>query len=217
MSTIKSAVSVGLALVMFAGSSVQIWAQSLSQPADLARVSIEDLLKIEITSVSKKEQRAEDVPAALFVITQDDIRRSGLRSLPELFRLVPGMQVAQVNSSSWAVSARGFNDLFSNKLLVLIDGRTTYVRAFSGTFWDSEDLLLEDIERIEVIRGPGGTAWGANAVNGVINIITKSATDTQGTRVEMGAGTFDRGQASVRYGGSHGQLSYRLFSQWSDH
>ena len=108
----------------------------------------------------------------MFVITQDAIRRSGLRTLPELFRLAPGVQVAQLTSSSWAVSIRGFNDQFSNKLLVLIDGRSIYKRVFSGVFWDAEDLVLEDIDRIEIIRGPGGAVWGANAVNGVINIVT---------------------------------------------
>jgi iron complex outermembrane recepter protein len=186
-------------------------------PRDLSRVSIEDLMRIEIVSAAKKEQRAEDVPAAVFVITQDDIRRSGLRSLPELFRLVPGMQVAQVNSSMWAVAARGFNDLYSNKLLVLVDGRSIYNNGFSGVFWHGEDVLLQDIDRIEVIRGPGGTVWGANAVNGVINIITKSAADTQGTAAAVSAGTFETAQASVRHGGAIGGLAYRLFSQWSDH
>jgi iron complex outermembrane receptor protein len=188
-----------------------------SGPRDLTRVSIEDLMRIEITSAAKKEQRAEDVPAAVFVITQDDIRRSGLRSLPELFRLVPGMQVAQVNSNKWAVSARGFNGLFSNKLLVLIDGRSIYTHSFSGVLWAAEDLLLQDIERIEVIRGPGGTVWGANAMNGVINIVTKSAAETTGTSVAVSAGTFERDQASVRHGASLGGLAYRLYGQWSDH
>ena len=206
-------VLVALALVPASPASVR--AQTGAR--DLARVSIEDLLKIEITSAAKKEQRAEDVPAAVFVITQDDIRRSGLRSLPELFRLVPGMQVAQVNSSMWAVSARGFNDLFSNKLLVLVDGRSIYSHGFSGVFWDGEDLLLQDIERIEVIRGAGGVVWGANAVNGVINIVTKSAASTKGTAIAVSAGTFDHDQASIRHGGSIGGLAYRVYSQWSDH
>jgi iron complex outermembrane receptor protein len=183
---------------------------------DLARVSIADLMRIEITSAAKKEQRAEDVAAAVFVITQDDIKRSGLRSLPELFRLVPGMQVAHVSSSMWAVSARGFNDLFSNKLLVLVDGRSIYNHGFSGVFWDGEDLLLQDIDRIEIIRGPGGTVWGANAMNGVINIVTKSALDTKGTAVAVSAGTFERDQVSVRHGGAIGGLAYRLYSQWTD-
>ena len=212
----KSTVCILIAALLVAGSTEHVWAQVTSTPGDLARVSIEDLMKIEITSAAKKEQRAEDVPAAVFVITQDDIRRSGLRSLPELFRLVPGMQVAQVNSSMWAVSARGFNDLFSNKLLVLVDGRSIYNHAFSGVLWDGEGLLLEDIERIEVIRGAGGAVWGANAMNGVINIITKSAADTKGTSFAVGAGTFERDQAAVRHSGSLGGLAYRVYSQWSN-
>src|SRR5712671_1277980 len=151
--------------------SLHVSAQSAPTPKDLAGVSIEDLLKIRITSASKKEQPADEVPAAVFVITQDDIRRSGMRTLPELFRLVPGVQVAQVTSSNWAVSIRGFNEQYSNKLLVLIDGRSIYKRVFSGVLWDAEDLVLDDVDRIEVIRGPGAAVWGANAVNGVINIV----------------------------------------------
>ena len=188
-----------------------------AQVPDLRTASLEDLLNMTITSAEKKEQRAEDVPAALYVITQDAIRRSGLTTLPELFRLVPGMQVAQINANKWAISIRGFNDLFSNKLLVLIDGRSIYNRSFSGVFWDVEDLLVQDIERIEVVRGPGGAMWGANAVNGVINIITKSAADTKGTSVNLSAGTFDRDQTSVRYGGAAGGAAYRVYSQWSDY
>jgi iron complex outermembrane receptor protein len=188
-------------------------AQGQAGPVDIAHISVEDLMKVEITSAGKKEQAADDVAAAVYVITQDDIKRSGFHSLPELFRLVPGMQVAQVNANKWAVSTRGFNDLFSNKLLVLIDGRTLYSRSFSGVFWDGEDLLLQDIERIEVIRGPGGTTWGANAVNGVINIITKSASETKGAAAEVTAGTFEQGQAAIRYGGSLGEMSYRLYTQ----
>jgi iron complex outermembrane recepter protein len=183
---------------------------------DLARLSIEDLMNIQITSAAKKEQRAEDVPAAVFVITQDDIRHSGLRSLPELFRLVPGLQVAQLTSSNWAVSIRGFNDQFSNKLLVLIDGRSIYRRTFSGVLWDAEDLVLDDIDRIEVVRGPGGAVWGANAVNGVINIVTKSAKETKGALVRLGGGTFDGTGVTARYGGSFGEdAAYRVYSQWT--
>jgi iron complex outermembrane receptor protein len=210
----KQLARVLIALALVPASRASVRAQTGAR--DLARISIEDLLKVEITSAAKKEQLAEDVPAAVFVITQDDIRRSGLRSLPELFRLVPGMQVAQVNSSMWAVSTRGFNDLFSNKLLVLVDGRSIYNHAFSGVFWDGEGLLLQDIERIEVIRGAGGAVWGANAMNGVINIITKSAADTKGTSFAVGAGTLERDQAAIRHGGSIGGLAYRVYSQWSD-
>ena len=164
-------------------------------------MSIEDLMNIEITSASRKEQRAEDVAAAVFVITHDDIRRSGMTTMPELLRLVPGVQVAQINSNKWAVSVRGFNALFSNKLLVLVDGRSVYNRIFSGVLWDTEDLMLEDIDRIEVIRGPGAAMWGANAVNGVINIVTKAAADTQGGLVRVEGGRAGE-QAGVRYGGT---------------
>src|ERR1700680_4214473 len=197
-STTSLLLSLLLAALLVTGSTVPASAQATRQ--DLTLVSLEDLMKIEITSASKKEQRADEVPAAVFVITQDDIRRSGMRTLPELFRLAPGVQVAQVTSSNWAVSIRGFNDQYSNKLLVLIDGRSIYQRVFSGVFWDAADLLVDDIARIEVILGPGATVWGANAVNGVINIVTKSAKETQGALVRLGAGTFDRGQATARYG-----------------
>jgi iron complex outermembrane receptor protein len=202
---------IGLVLIL---SAVPIRAagQAPVRP-DLGQTSLEDLMKIRITSASRKEQRADEVPAAVFVITQEDIRRSGIRTLPELFRLVPGVQVARLTSSNWAVSIRGFNDQFSNKLLVLIDGRSIYKRVFSGVFWDAVDLVLDDIERIEVIRGPGAAVWGANAVNGVINIVTKSAADSQGALVRVGAGTFDRGQVTARYGGKIGSAAYRVYSQ----
>ena len=156
MRIMKSTLSTLIAaLLVMIGSTMPVWAQATSTPRDLTRLSIEDLLNIEITSAAKKEQRADEVPAAVSVITQEDIRRSGMRTLPELFRLVPGVQVAQLTSSNWAVSIRGFNDQYSNKLLVLIDGRSIYQRVFSGVFWDAEDLVLDDIDRIEVIRGPG--------------------------------------------------------------
>jgi iron complex outermembrane receptor protein len=186
-------------------------------PRDLASASIEELMQIEITSAGRKEQQIEDVAAAVYVITQDDIRRSGIRTLPELFRLVPGMQVAQINSNKWAVSVRGFNDVFSNKMLVLIDGRSIYKRTFSGVFWHAEDLMLEDVDRIEIIRGPGGATWGANAVNGVVNIITRSAADTQGAAMRLGAGTYDRTSGAIRYGGAIGSVHYRIFGLWADH
>src|SRR5208282_3037427 len=150
------------------------------KPDNLTNRSIEDLMNIEVTSVSKKEEKVSRTAAAVFVISQEDIRRSGATNIPDLLRMVPGMQVAQINSSTWAITARGFDGQYTNKLLVLIDGRTVYSPVFSGVFWDAEEIPLETIERIEVIRGPGATVWGANAVNGVINIITKSARDTQG-------------------------------------
>jgi iron complex outermembrane receptor protein len=187
-----------------------------TKPLDLATATIEELMNIAITSAARKEQRVEETPAAVFVLTQDDIRSSGLRTLPELLRLVPGVQVAQINASNWAISIRGFNSLFSNKILVLIDGRSVYNRNFSGVFWDGQDMVLDDIERIEVIRGPGGAVWGANAVNGVVNVVTKAAANTQGVLIRLGGGTFDPAQATARYGGSFGDAAYRVGAQWSD-
>jgi iron complex outermembrane recepter protein len=185
-----------------------------TKPPDLSKVSIEDLMNIEITPASRKEQRAADVAAAVFVITHDDIRRSGLTTLPDVLRLAPGVDVAQINSNKWAVTVRGFNALFANKLLVLVDGRSIYNRIFSGVLWDTEDLMLDDVDRIEVIRGPGAAMWGANAVNGVINIITKTAADTQGGLVRVDGGRAGS-QGAVRYGGTVGTASYRAYSQWT--
>ncbi len=132
-------------------------------PGDLTQVSIENLMNMEVTSVSKKEQKLSQVAAAIFVITLEDIRRSGATNIPDLLRMVPGMNVAQINSSTWAISARGFNFQFASKLLVLIDGRAVYTPLFGGVNWDTQDVPLEDIERIEVIRGPGGAVWGPRA------------------------------------------------------
>jgi outer membrane receptor for Fe3+-dicitrate len=147
---------------------------------DLTQVSIENLMNVEVTSVSKKEQKLSQVAAAIFVITQEDIRSSGALNIPDLLRMVPGLEVAQINANTWAISSRGFNLQFANRLLVLIDGRAVYTPLFGGVNWDTQDVPLEDIERIEVICGPGGTVWGANAVDGVINIITKKTADTLG-------------------------------------
>jgi iron complex outermembrane receptor protein len=182
---------------------------------DLTQSSVEDLMNIEITSAGRKQERLADTPAAVYVITSEDIRRSGMTTVPELLRLVPGVQVAQINSNKWAVSVRGFDDLFSDKLLVMIDGRTAYDRLNSGVFWESLDVPLDQIERIEVIRGPGGATWGANAMNGVISIITKTAVETPGVALVVGLGTFDGSHASARYGGAVRGVAYRLSSQWS--
>ncbi len=180
---------------------------------DLASFDLEDLIEMEVTSVSKKAERAFEAPAAAFVITSEDISRSSARTIPELLRMVPGVQVAHVAHNQYAISVRGFNGSFSDKLLVLIDGRTVYTPLFAGVFWDIQETPLADIDRIEVIRGPGGTVWGANAVNGVINIVTKEASDTQGWLVEGGIGNYERaGSGVVRYGGSlPGQVDFRLY------
>ena len=188
-------------------------AHAVGVPSDLAEMSLEELMNIEVTSVSKKTERLSDAAAAIFVITQEDIRRSGYTSIPEILRLAPNLQVARVDSSQYAITARGFNSTTANKLLVLIDGRTVYTPLFSGVFWDVQDTMLEDIERIEVISGPGGTLWGSNAVNGVINIITRRSQDTKGGLVSLGAGTKER-EAGVRYGAKLGEnTTFRVYGK----
>src|SRR5437899_1210564 len=152
-------------------------------PEELKKLSVEELLDIDVTSVSKYPEKLSTAAAAVAVLTQDDIHTSGFTSIPEALRLIPGLDVARVDSHTWAISSRGFNDIFANKLLVLIDGRTVYTPLFSGVFWDVQDTLLEDIDRIEVIRGPGAAVWGANAVYGGINMRTKSTKETQGGRL----------------------------------
>jgi iron complex outermembrane receptor protein len=189
-------------------------ARAQSAPPDLSQVSLEDLMNLEITSASRKEQRVADVAAAVFVITQEDIRRSGKTTIPDLLRLVPGVEVAQINANKWAVSVRGFNGFNANKLLVLVDGRSLYNRLFSGILWDTVDLMLDDVDRIEVIRCPGATMWGANAVNGVVNIVTKATADTRGALVRVDGG-ISGGQGAARYGGTLGSATYRVFSQWT--
>jgi iron complex outermembrane receptor protein len=182
--------------------------------ADLADLSLEELMNVEITSAARHPQRISQAAAAVTVISQDDIRRSGLTSIPELLRLSPGLQVARINANAWAIGSRGFNDLFQNKLLVLMDGRTLYNPSFSGVFWEAQDYLLEDLERIEVIRGPGATLWGANAVNGVINVTTKTARDTQGWFVTGHASNLER-IGGIRYGGRiDDDTHYRVYTKY---
>ncbi|HEY1804479.1 MAG TPA: TonB-dependent receptor [Terracidiphilus sp.] len=172
-----------------------------SPSAQLKSLSLEELGQIEITTVSKQPKEVWQTPAAVFVVTHDDIRNSGATSIPELLRLVPGVEVARSESGAWAVGIRGFNSGFSKDLLVLIDGRSVYTPLFEGVYWDVQDLVFDDIDRIEVIRGPGGTIWGPNAVNGVINIITKKAADTQGATVNLtGGGSVDRFTGELRFG-----------------
>jgi iron complex outermembrane receptor protein len=192
-------------------------APSEKKPPKLIDLSIEDLMRIEVTSVSKKSERLVDIPCAVFVIRQEDIQRSGVRSLPEALRMAPGIEVARIDANKWSVTARGFGNLFANKLLVLVDGRSVYNPTFSGVYWDVQDLVLEDVSRIEVIRGPGATVWGANAVNGVINIITKKAKDTQGGLVVAGGGTQERAFGTARFGGKIGENAYyRVFAKYTD-
>ena len=183
-------------------------------PPRLAPLGLEKLMDIEVTSVTRGEGTVGDSAAAVSVITQEDIRRSGCTTIAELFRRVPGMNVARIDGNKWAISARGFNDQFSNKQLVQIDGRTIYDPIFAGVYWNAADYPLEDIERIEVIRGPGASLWGANAVNGIINIITKSANDTKGGRLGAGGGTPEGGFGELRYGSTIGdKANYRLYAK----
>jgi iron complex outermembrane receptor protein len=191
---------------------------SSSTGVDLTAMSIEDLMNVKVTSVSKTEQKLSRTASAVFVITQEDIERSGAANIPDLLRMVPGLEVAQINGSTWAISARGFNDQSSDKLLVLIDGRAVYSPLFPGVDWDAQAVPLENIDRIEVIRGPGASVWGANAVNGVISIISKKADQTQGGLVAGGGGTNEQGFGMVRYGGTLGNGgAYRITSNYSNH
>ncbi len=189
---------------------------SASFPEDLTDLSIEELSEIEVTSVSRKPQKLSQAAAAIFVITSEDIRRSGSTSIPELLRMVPGIHVAKISSSKWAITSRGFNSRYANKLLVQLDGRTLYSPLFSGVFWETQDTMLEDIERIEVIRGPGASLWGANAVNGIINIITKHSSQTKGGLVYGGGGTGDKAFGGARYGGKLSDVgTYRIYTKYS--
>ena len=192
------------------------WADEVST-SSLKALSVEDLMNVEVTSVTRHAQRLLDSASAIQVITQEDIRRSGATSIPEALRLADNLQVAQKNSHDWGISARGFNTDLANKLLVMIDGRTVYTPLYSGVFWDVQDYLLEDIDRIEVISGPGGTLWGANAVNGVINIITKNAADTQGLYTEALGGSQPEDLEGARFGGSlGGDTRYRVYGKFFD-
>ena len=184
------------------------------EASELKSLSIEELMEIDVTSVSRRSERVSQAAAAVTVITSEDIRRSGVTSLPEALRLANALHVARFDSRTWAISARGFNISTANKLLVLIDGRSVYTPLFSGVFWDVQDVVLEDVDRIEVIRGPGATLWGANAVNGVINVITKSARQTQGGLVNAGAGNEERGFGALRHGGKIGERTwYRAYGK----
>ncbi len=212
---VLTAMALGAAAAPAAAQPANTASDSGQPPADFADLSIEELANIQITSVSKKPERLLDAPASVFVITADDIRRAGAASLPEALRLAPNLQVAQVNGASYAITARGLNgggNSAPNKLLVLIDGRSVYTPLFSGVFWDVQDVMLEDIDRIEVISGPGGTLWGVNAVNGVINITTRSARDTQGSLAVL-RGASNGADLAFRQGGRSGEGSWRVYGK----
>ena len=200
-----------------AGLACAAFDADAAEAPSLATATIEELMNIRVTTVSREESTVAQSPAAVFVITPEMIRRSGAREIPELFRMVPGMDVARIDGNKWAVGVRGFNTRFQNKLLVQVDGRSIYSLLTAGVFWDAVDYPLEDIERIEIIRGPGASVWGANAVNGIINIITKSSKDTQGGLLVGGGGTEERGFATFRFGGQIGEnLHYRAYGKWFD-
>jgi iron complex outermembrane receptor protein len=201
------------------GALLLLYAQQ-AYAADYFDLSPEQLLGAQVVSASRMKQSVSETPAAVYVISQEDIARSGMNSVPELLRMVPGVNVAKSDSNTWAISIRGFNGTNSNKLLVMIDDRAVYNPLVAGTFWDLQDTPLEDIERIEVIRGPGGTLWGSNAVNGVINIITKNADKTQGNLVSGGAGNYERAFATARHGGVLGgdnNGAYRVYAKYNNH
>jgi iron complex outermembrane receptor protein len=204
------------ALGIAVGLSLAVGSPSASAGSDdpFFDLDLKEVLNLEITSVSRKPQTVSQAAAAVFVITADDIRRSGATTIPDVLRMAPGIQVGQISSDVWAVSARGMDGRFTNKLLVLMDGRSVYTPTFSGVYWDVQDTILADIERIEVIRGPGASLWGANAVNGVINIITRAAAATQGWMATAGAGDEERGFASLRYGGRLGDIgNWRAYAK----
>lgn len=213
--------SIILALSVFTltvGAQTNETSSSSTNPIEeLKKLSVEELMQQPVTTVERRTSTIGDSPTAVTVITQEDIHRSGATTIPELLRRVPGMDVAQINGNIWAVSVRGFNDRFANKLQVQIDGRTLYTPLFAGVYWDAVDYPLEDIERIEVVRGPGASVWGANAVNGVINIITKSANETQGGLLTVGGGNEELGFGTLRYGAKVApDVAYRVYVKGFD-
>lgn len=210
---------IAAALVLLAVLTCPLSAQRpASARPHLTELSLEELMEVEVTTVSKNREKLTNAPAAVFSLNAEDLQRAAVKTLPDALRLVPGMQVGRVDAHDWAISARGFADVFSNKLLVLQDGRSLYTPLFSGVFWDAQDTMLEDIERIEVIRGPGATLWGANAVNGVINILTKPASETQGGLAAITAGTDPRFSARARYGGAFDPAThFRVYAKHTQH
>jgi len=182
-------------------------------PNSLKALSLEELSKIELTTVSKEATDAFKTPAAINILTRQDIARSGARNIPDLLRLIPGVEVAQISSNKWAIGIRGFEGYLSKAVLVMIDGRSVYTPLFAGVYWEMQDTLVEDIDRIEIIRGPGGTIWGANAVNGVINILTINAKDTRGSLVTAGAGNVEQGFLGARVGMGNQNLAYRFWGK----
>jgi iron complex outermembrane receptor protein len=204
--------AIAAAFLLLAGLASFAEGQTANVPT-LKELTLDELANLDVTSVSRYAESLAEAPASIFVITAEDMRRSGAASLAEALRLAPNLQVARIDAGQYAITSRGFNGLAANKLLVLVDGRTIYTPLFSGVFWDQQDVLIEDIERIEVISGPGATLWGANAVNGVINVITRSAAETHGPLVSIGGGN-RRQAAALRYGGALGARGhFRLYGK----
>jgi iron complex outermembrane receptor protein len=213
MTGLRLALIVALSTVALSGQTQP----TLPSSDILKKMSVDELLDIQVTSVSKRPEKLSEAASAIQVITGDDVRRSGASSLPEALRLASNLEVAQIDSHQWAISARGFNNVFADKMLVLIDGRTVYTPLYAGVYWDVQDTMLEDLDRIEVISGPGATQWGSNAVNGVINVTTKSAKDTQGGLLVTGVGTELRDTEEARYGGKLApNLYYRVYAKYFD-
>jgi len=218
VSGISKFMHAGFALLLglflaFSSSAAAFQGPNPGDDNPLKKLSLEQLGNVEVTSVSKEPEQVWNTPAAIYVLTAEDIRRSGVTTIPDALRLVPGVEVSRNDSIGYSIGIRGFETVFSKGLLVMIDGRSLYTTLFGGVYWDLPDYPLEDIDRIEVIRGPGGTVWGANAVNGVINIITKSSKDTQGWLASAGSGTVDQWRNTLRYGGAHGKMTYRLYEE----
>jgi iron complex outermembrane receptor protein len=202
---------ISLAILVFFVSSLRVSAQG---PQDLKRLSIEQLMQIDVTLATRTPEPLATAPTAISIVTGDDIRRAGVSTIPDAVALADGVQVARFNNGTWSVTARGFAAVAANKMLVMIDGRTVYSPLFTGVFWNALDYELEDIDRIEVVRGPGATLWGANAVNGVVNIVTKNSRDTQGLFTQVGTGNEDPADAELRYGGRVAGATYRAYAKF---
>src|SRR5580704_2539700 len=203
-----------IVLPSFICTTVHAEMDSAQNSNPVKQLTLEQLGDVEVTTASKEPEEVWQTPAAIYVLTGEDIRRSGATSIPEALRLVPGVEVARIDSDHWAIGIRGFESGFSQSVLVLIDGRSVYTPLYAGVYWDVQNVPLEDIERIEVIRGPGGTIWGPNAVDGVINIITKNSKDTQGLYSSLTGGSLDQGFLNTRYGGGNGDgFAYRFYGK----
>ena len=217
MTTVRPILAVLSAVALIANPLLAQTVPPLPSPNALKKMTIDELMDIEVTSVSKRPEKLAEVPSAIQLLTGDEIRRAGATSIPEALRLAGNLEVAQIDARQWAITARGFNNVFADKMLVLIDGRTVYTPLYAGVYWDVQDTLLADLDRIEVISGPGATQWGANAVNGVINITTKSAKDTQGGWLSVGGGTELRNAEEFRYGGRLApNFYYRVYGKYAD-